>query len=436
MRAGTSLRVAVLAAGLSTTAVLLAVAPLLWQLQGDARMQAQDHAVEVMALALERGSDPPAQSLSGWSGLDEDGRPLLPDPATEAIAALCPSPLPDDQVYAAGPIRHQGLWIKGACGHSPAGSPMVGWMPAPDTRDWRVQIAWVSALAGLLSGLLVFVLHQRSLSPLGPMARFAQALGRGETPEPIDAPQDPQLQALGHALNQLSSALVAREDEVAARQALTQELGQVVAHEVRNPLQSVTMLADLLAHEPDAQERKQTLHDLAAEVRLIEQVVQRLLSSDGNLRLIHAPFDLTSTLRRAVSLHTPRAQGAQITLGLGLPEHAVQVRGDAPLLRRAVENLIQNAIAVLDEHGGQQVHVGLSVEGETLHVAVEDDGPGVPLSQRERIFKAGVSLRRGGSGLGLSVARRVVHGHGGQLTIDDSPLGGARFLITLPGGLS
>jgi signal transduction histidine kinase len=101
-----------------------------------------------------------------------------------------------------------------------------------------------------------------------------------------------------------------------------------------------------------------------------------------------------------------------------------------------VENLIQNAIAVLDEKGGSQVHVGLISEGEEHLIAVEDDGPGVPAALREQIFKAGFSARRGGSGLGLSVARRVVHGHGGRLEIDESPMGGARFLITLPGAPS
>lgn len=412
------------------------MAPLLWQLQSDARIQAQDHAVEVVALALERAEDPPAESLSGWSGLDAQGEVLLADPASEAIAALCPSPLPLDRVYPAGPIHFDGEWIKGACGTTPSGMPMVGWMTARDTHSWRFQLAWVSALAAALAGTLVFLVLRRSLAPLTPMTHFAESLGRGETPTPLQPQTEPQLQTLSFALNQLSSALAAREDEVAARQALTQELGAVVAHEVRNPLQSVTMLADLLAHEPELSERKQTLADLTAEVTLIEQVVQRLLSADGNLRLIHAPFQLKEMLERAVSLHRPRAQAAGLTLSLTLPEGPVQVRGDAALLRRAVENLIQNAIAVLDEKGGTQVHVGLISEGEEHLIVVEDDGPGVPAAQREQIFKSGFSARRGGSGLGLSVARRVVHGHGGSLEIDESPMGGARFLITLPGAPS
>lgn len=431
--AGTSLRVAVLAACLSTLAVLLGVAPLLWQLQSDARLRAQDHAVEVVALALERAGDPPHESLSGWSGIDESGEALLSDPASQAIAARCPHPLPGDRVYPAGPLLFQEAWIKGACGLTPAGTPMVGWMPAPDTRSWLIQLAWVTTLSAALAGSLVFLVLRRSLASLTPMAHFAEALGRGETPAPLKAPREHQLQILSNALNQLSSALAAREDEVAARQALTQELGAVVAHEVRNPLQSVTMLADLLAHEPELSERKLTLADLAAEVTLIEQVVQRLLNADGNLRLIHAPFQLKEMLQRAVGLHQPRARAAEVQLILTLPERPVQVRGDAALLRRAVENLIQNAIAVLDEKGGSQVHLGLVAEGDQLLIAVEDDGPGVPLALREQIFAAGFSARQGGSGLGLSVAKRVVHGHGGQLEIDESPMGGARFLITLPG---
>lgn len=436
MRTGALPRVALLAALLTGLSVLLTVGPVLFFVGHTHKEQAREDVAALVHASLNTQDLEPSLGLDGWTGVSEDRLPAFADPVAERLALRCEMPEAPGPLAAVGPLRVDGqLWV-GACGLSPKGTPMLGWRAVPDL-PLRLRSAALLALAtGLASGLALTLVLGRDLAPLSEMARFAEVLGQGARPEPLPPPSDPQLRSMQQALNRLSSALADREDEIAARQALTEELGAIVAHEVRNPLQSAMMLTDLLAHEPDASERAATLTEVHAELDLIEAVVQRLLTSKGKLRLVHTPFDLRAQLQRVADLQGPRAARAGLELTLALPAGAVQVHGDAPLLRRCVENLLDNAFAVLAETGGSTVHLGLRCEDGGVRVVVEDDGPGVPLPLREDIFRSGVSHRSGGSGLGLALALQVVEAHGGALTVDDSPLGGARFLMTLPGAAS
>ena len=105
---------------------------------------------------------------------------------------------------------------------------------------------------------------------------------------------------------------------------------------------------------------------------------------------------------------------------------------DAALFRRAVENLVSNAISIRGDSGGGVVEITLEAHTDAVLVHVDDDGEGVPETDRERIFISGVTRRRGGTGLGLALARKVAEAHGGTLSVTNSHLGGARFTLALP----
>ncbi|MBK7755128.1 MAG: ATP-binding protein [Deltaproteobacteria bacterium] len=99
-----------------------------------------------------------------------------------------------------------------------------------------------------------------------------------------------------------------------------------------------------------------------------------------------------------------------------------------------MENLLLNALQILSEAGGGVVQVALSrAEAPARAIFVVDDsGPGVPLVDRARIFQLGVTNRRGGTGLGLALTKQVIDAHGGTLDVEGSPLGGARFILSIP----
>lgn len=134
------------------------------------------------------------------------------------------------------------------------------------------------------------------------------------------------------------------------------------------------------------------------------------------------PVDLASLLEEVAA--GARRAGATVDLqvpsGLTLP-----LRADA--VRRAMANLVDNA----RRHGAQVAMIAIP-QGRTVMVMVDDDGPGIPPERRESVFRPFESGSSGGTGLGLTIARDIVRAHGGDIALEDSPLGGLRARVRLP----
>jgi signal transduction histidine kinase len=164
----------------------------------------------------------------------------------------------------------------------------------------------------------------------------------------------------------------------------------------------------------------------------MEQLTEELLALarlDELSKIEMGEVDLGGLLRELTENDPSRAELRETVEG--------HVRGNVELLGRAVRNLLANA----RRHAGDSGRVLLSATtvGDRVTVAVEDDGPGIPVPERERVFerfhRVDESRGRdsGGSGLGLAICREIVATHGGRIRIEDSPLGGARVAFELPG---
>jgi signal transduction histidine kinase len=207
------------------------------------------------------------------------------------------------------------------------------------------------------------------------------------------------------------------------------------SHELRTPLTAIRGQLEVLARDerPDAAEVRRVEGVVLVEVTRIERLVDDMLALarlDEGEPLRAAELRLPDYLRRFGD--DPALGG--VTLG-ELP--AGMLRGDPERLTQVIRNLLTNA----RRHAGPEGRVELSAvaRGEQLTVRVDDDGPGVPATERERVFdrfhRSAASRDRasGGSGLGLPIARSIVERHGGRIWIEDSPLGGARVAFELGG---
>lgn len=418
-----------------TLAVVGAVVPILVQAASHRASHARDSLeglawmAQAQDLSLQQVHEHAAVDAVAWLDPVEQVEAQVGDhPDLAAFARLCPPGLAAGRVAALGPLPGRDRISYAVCAGGPDGRMVLVQSVGSPWKQAR-QALLLALLSGLAAGGVVSFTVGRILAPVQGLTEAARTLARAEPLQPVSAVGE--LRPLADALNQLGSAQQAREEALRGRLDLTRQLGAVVAHEVRNPLQSITMLADLVAHEPDAGERQAVLADLQEELRLIEQVVHRLVDSGDDLHLVRRTLDLGDVVRRAVASHAARAREANIQLAAsGLD--AAPWTGDGALLRRAVENLVHNAVEVLAERGGSLVQVHLGQDADTLWIAVSDDGPGVPDEERERIFQAGYTARSGGSGLGLTLARKVAQAHGGSLTVSSSELGGARFVLEMP----
>ncbi|MGH3496359.1 MAG: sensor histidine kinase [Nocardioidaceae bacterium] len=190
------------------------------------------------------------------------------------------------------------------------------------------------------------------------------------------------------------------------------------AHELRSPVASIRTQLDVALTTPtDEHEWAEVGRDVRTDVDRIGRLADDLL--------LLARLDVgTPQHRQAVDLAA--------LIGRGGPP--VWVNGDAPALRRAIDNLVANA----RRHARGRVEVAATLDGLDAVVTVDDDGPGVAADDRERVFERWMRLDDararddGGAGLGLPIARSVARSHGGDVVLLDSPLGGARAVLRLP----
>ena len=235
------------------------------------------------------------------------------------------------------------------------------------------------------------------------------------------------LAALARALVLLDRAVSeARASEAAMRTFLAD-----ASHELRTPVAALQATAErLLRDQPARPERDAIEAQLARDSGRLGHLIDDLLNLarlDARERPHREPVDLADLASAAVAATRTTDPAARVELVTNGP---VPATGDRDALLRAVRNLLDNAFAVADT---VVVEVTQTANGPTM--SVTDNGPGVPADQRERIFEPFVRLPRSprdGTGLGLAIVRRTIESHGGTITCDPSPAGGARFTLRLP----
>lgn len=228
-----------------------------------------------------------------------------------------------------------------------------------------------------------------------------------------------------------------------------QELGQMktffvssVSHELRIPLTSIRMFAETLRLRPDVGKRKRAeyLEIIEGEserlARLIENVLDFSKIERGIKEYHFARTDVAKVVRRSVSAVQYQFQKSGGKLGMRVPRRKLLLNADADALEEALINLLSNAL----KYSTSIIDVAVSVHADHSQVRIEvkDKGPGIPDSERERIFdpfyrvRAGSSAHVGGAGLGLALVKHIAQAHHGDITFASKPGKGTTFILSLP----
>ena len=232
-----------------------------------------------------------------------------------------------------------------------------------------------------------------------------------------------------------------------------------LAHEIKNPLSTIGLNVQLLREDLDAiaagldpggpeagalarvQRRLDGVHREATRLR---DILDDFLRFAGRIRLDLGPIDLDATVEELTDFFTPEAASKGVRLRLDLEAGEGPVRADAGLLKQALLNLLMNAVQAMSGAGGEGGELtvrttsgsgsgpGSGPGGPSRTIEVVDTGPGIPADRLEKVFEPYHTGRRGGTGLGLPTARRLVELHGGSLTVDSEPGAGSTFRISLP----
>jgi signal transduction histidine kinase len=224
------------------------------------------------------------------------------------------------------------------------------------------------------------------------------------------------------------------------------EMAAGIAHELKNPLAGIEVMAGLLRRQvPETPDAQSLLADIISEAKLANAIVVQMLEFVRPLRLQVERTDVREVLHQAVTMAENKAPRGDVSVSLALDTDLPLVDGDHHQLCQVFTNLLTNAFEALGGRGRISIRAVVeavrqdpafasddAVATPTMIVDVADDGPGVPAELSDRIFDPFFTTKPEGSGLGLPIVRKIVDAHDGRIDVTSTPSEGTRFRVTLP----
>jgi two-component system sensor histidine kinase TctE len=355
------------------------------------------------------------------AGLEIAGDADLPAPPGDAIA--------HNTVYNGHPVRV--VSVQTPCGRSACTVLVAETMVKREhlARDILLQSLFPELLIALATLVIVWFGVKRGLEPLARLSEDIKARSAGDL-RPIDAAGAPEeARPLVGALNGLL-------DEVSAASRKQQRFLADAAHQLRTPLAGLQAHTELALAQPIPEACRAQLEQVHKATIRTARLANQLLAlarAEPGARSSIAPVDLKAIAEGEADDWLRQALARDIDLGFEL--ESAPVAGDAFLLREALANLVHNAINYPPRGGRVTVRTGRRDSESFLEV--EDEGPGIPREERERVlerFYRVPGTPGTGSGLGLAIVREIAAGHGARLSIDNGTSSGCRVGITFPHG--
>jgi signal transduction histidine kinase len=221
------------------------------------------------------------------------------------------------------------------------------------------------------------------------------------------------------------------------------EMAAAIAHEVKNPLAGIEVMAGILKRQlPESQDAQNILADIIKEAKMANVIVQEVLAFVRPIRLELENVSVADVISDAIAMAENHERRGAAKVAVDVPESLRPIQGDPHQLRQIFTNLLTNAFEAMNGNGEVGI-TATAVEGDeesgadhttgpTIIVTVADNGPGVPPEVVDRIFSPFFTTKPQGSGLGLAIVRKIVDAHDGRIDVNERPGGGTVFRVTLP----
>jgi two-component system, OmpR family, sensor histidine kinase PrrB len=303
-----------------------------------------------------------------------------------------------------------------------------------DTNNLHRRVIMICSGAIGAAAVAGWLLAAFAVRPLKRLAQQTRAIDVGGAAPDIDVRGATEAVEIADAVNGMVQRIWQEQDRTKAALVSSRDFAAVTSHELRTPLTAMRTNLEVLATLDLAEDqRKEVLSDVIRTQTRIESTlwaIERLAQGELSTSDDHSPVDITELLDRAA--HDAMRIYPDLDVSL-VPAPTVIIVGLPAGLRLAVDNAIANAV----KHGGaSRVQLSAVTSRAGVEIAVDDDGVGIPEEERMIVFERfsrGSTASHSGSGLGLALVAQQAELHGGTASLEESPLGGVRLLLRLPG---
>ena len=331
-----------------------------------------------------------------------------------------------------------------ALGDQPFGEIRIG-LSTILVRDGLNQslapAAVAASIALLVAVLSAMLLAQVVLRPMHVIRSSLSRLGRGDLGATLDLRNDAEFRELGDVFDQVSAQLRAASPEglkpaqlaeLSRRIAMVGRLTAGVAHEMKNPLNAMTIHLELLKQKlASGRSAAEHVEIIEHEIRRLDERIQGFLKFVRPEEVSFGPVALAPLVQSVVLGVQPEAQRAGVTIDRACTDPTLHVEGDAAQLRDVFLNLAQNAIQAMPR-GGRLTIACSAVSNRRVSVRVEDTGVGIAPENLTKVFELYYTTKERGTGVGLSMVYRTIQIHNGDIDVESTVGVGTTFIVTLP----
>lgn len=291
----------------------------------------------------------------------------------------------------------------------------------------QVMLILIAVLCAITIALSVYLQLRPIQRRLRRLDREVRRLGSGD----LDAYADMEG---SDAIGQLAATFNGMTTHIRRLVESQREMTRAVSHELRTPVARLRFGLEMLADIEDTGQRREKLNALDRDIEELDKLIDEILTyarlEQGTPDIHFVEVDVYEVCQRLI-VELDELRGETV---LKLSGSALIIEAEFRYVHRVMQNLVTNAL----RYARSEVSMSVEKAGQYAILRVDDDGPGIPDHERERVFKPFARLDKsrgrasGGYGLGLSIVRRIIEWHGGQISVYQSPRGGARFEVKLP----
>ena len=311
--------------------------------------------------------------------------------------------------------------------------------PMDAIAEARRTLTWyMLSIAVLVTGLVALISHligRNLTNPIKVLVDSTTRVATGNLDEQCNIKTHDEIGELAAAFNQMTGDLKQSRDKLiqAERLATAGKMSASFAHEIRNPLSSMRMLAQMLMQKPEmsVEKHQQSLRYILEEIERVDVIVKGLMDFSGPTALNLSKQSLAPVLQAVLALMEANLSHHQIELVLDVSPETPEIEFDSDKLKQAFMNVVLNAMEAMPKGGVLKVSTVMDAD-KSLGIKVVDTGIGIPKADLEHLFEPFFTRKTRGTGLGLANVKRILEQHGGRVEIESTLGAGTTVLMWLP----